>query len=75
MRLPENAPGKFYITTECNGGGVCFSQALQNFMYIDDSSHYYVFQQPADPREEEDVRHAIEMCPMNCIRRDDGELS
>lgn len=71
-RLEENAPGKFYVTKECNGCGICFSYALQSFMYSNDSSYYYVYQQPSDPREEDDIRRAMEVCPMNCIK-DDGE--
>jgi ferredoxin len=73
VRLQENVPGKYYVTSACNGCGICFSYALQNFMYSNDSSYYYVYQQPADSREEEDIRRSIEVCPMNCIR-DDGEL-
>ena len=57
---PENAPGKFYVTTDCNGCGLCFMHALQNMMYSNDSSYYYVYYQPVDPREEEDLRKAIE---------------
>jgi ferredoxin len=72
VRLQENAPGKYFVTSACNGCGICFSCALQNFMYSNDSSYYYVFQQPADPREEEDLIRAMEVCPMNCIK-DDGE--
>ena len=70
-RLEENEPGKFYVTDGCNGCGLCFSKALQNFMYSNDSSYYYVYQQPADDREEEDIREAISVCPMDCIK-DDG---
>lgn len=74
MKLQENVPGKYYVTNECNGCGVCFSQALQNFMYSNDSTYYFVYQQPANAREEEDVLRAMETCPMNCIK-DDGELA
>lgn len=74
VKLAENVPGKYYVTSECNGCGVCFSHALQNFMYSNDSTYYYVYQQPADPREENDIRHAMETCPMNCIK-DDGEFA
>ena len=72
VRLQENAPGKYFVTSACNGCGICFSFALQNFMYSNDSSYYYVFQQPGDPREVEDLLRAMEVCPMNCIK-DDGE--
>lgn len=71
-RLADNVPGKFYVTSDCNGCGLCFSCALQNFMYSNDSSYYYIYQQPADAREEEDIHKAIEVCPMDCIK-DDGK--
>lgn len=71
-RLADNVPGKYYVTSNCNGCGLCFSYALQNFMYSNDSTYYYVYQQPADEREEEDIRRAISVCPMDCIR-DDGD--
>ena len=70
-RLEDNVTGKFYVIDTCNGCGLCFSKALQNFMYSNDSSYYYVYQQPADEREEEDIREAISVCPMDCIK-DDG---
>ena len=43
-------------------------------MYSNDSTYYFVYQQPADVREEEDVLRAMEICPMNCIK-DDGVVS
>ena len=70
-RREDNAAGKFYVTTECNGCGLCFMYAIQNFMYSTDSSYYYIYSQPVDEREEADIRHAMEVCPMNCIK-DDG---
>jgi ferredoxin len=70
-RLEDNVPGKYYVTDACNGCGLCFSIALQNFMYSNDSLYYYVFQQPVDEREEADIREAISVCPTDCIK-DDG---
>lgn len=69
--LPDNEPGKYYVTDNCNGCGLCFSVALQNFMYSNDASYYYILQQPADEREEADIREAMSVCPMDCIK-DDG---
>jgi ferredoxin len=71
-RYEENAPGKYYVSDLCNGCGLCFSVALQNFMYSNDSSYYYIYQQPLDEREEADIREAISVCPMDCIK-EDGE--
>lgn len=73
-KLEDNEPGKYYVTDDCNGCGLCFAYALQNFMYTSDSAHYYIIQQPADEREEEDIRKAISVCPMDCIK-DDGLLA
>ena len=72
-RITDNVPGKFYVTDACDGCGLCFSKALQNFMYSNDSSYYYVIQQPVDEREEEDIREAISVCSMDCIK-DDGDI-
>ena len=69
-RHEDNAPGKYYVTDACNGCGLCFSKALQNFMYSNDSSYYFVYQQPADEREEADIIEAISVCPEDCIGND-----
>ena len=75
-KYDDNSPGKYYVTDSCNGCGLCFSVALQNFMYSNDSSYYYVYQQPVDQREEVDLREAIAVCPMDCIKYDgDPELT
>ena len=73
QKLEDNVPGRYYVTDDCNGCGLCFAYALQNFMYTGDSSSYYIIQQPVDVREEEDIRKAMSVCPMDCIR-DDGAL-
>jgi ferredoxin len=73
-RLNDNAPGRYYVTDQCNGCGLCFSIALLNFMYSNDSSYYYIYQQPADEREEADIREAIGVCQMDCIK-DDGDAN
>lgn len=70
MKLEDNAPGKYYVTDGCNGCGLCFSVALQNFMYSNDSSYYYIYQQPVDEREEADILEAISVCPTDCIKAD-----
>ena len=70
--VPQAHTSSPHWYARCNGCGLCFSVALQNFMYSNDSSYYYVYQQPADEREEADIREAISVCPMDCIK-DDGE--
>ncbi len=70
-RYEENEPGKYYVTSDCDGCGICFSYALQNFMYSNDSSYYFIANQPADEREEADIIRAKEVCPQDAIK-DDG---
>jgi len=73
-RLEENEKGKYYVTDACNGCGICFSVALQNFMYNNDASYYYIIQQPVDVREEADILKAISVCPTDCIMSDGMSL-
>ncbi len=73
-RYEENEPGKYYVTSDCDGCGICFSYALQNFMYSNDSSYYFVANQPADEREEADIIRAKEVCPKDAIK-DDGVVA
>lgn len=73
-RYEENEPGKYYVTSDCDGCGICFSYALQNFMYSNDSSYYYIANQPADEREEADIIRAKEVCPQDAIK-DDGVVA
>ena len=72
MRLEDNEKGKYYVTDACNGCGLCFSVALQNFMYSNDASYYFIYQQPVDEREDADIREAMSVCPTDCIM-DDGQ--
>jgi ferredoxin len=39
-------------------------------MYNNDASYYYIIQQPADYREEDDILKAISVCPTDCIMSD-----
>jgi ferredoxin len=73
-RLRRNAWGRYYVSDECNGCGLCESYARANFTNGPDSDYYYVVQQPADQDEEQAVVEAIENCPLHCIH-DDGEAA
>lgn len=69
--VEANAPGRYYVAEGCNGCGICYSIALQNFMYNADASRYFILSQPEDPGEEHDILEAMALCPMECIH-DDG---
>lgn len=71
-RLRRNAYGKYYVTDECDGCGICASYAMLNFASSEDGSYHYVVQQPHDEWEEQAILDAMEACPMGCIK-DDGD--
>lgn len=73
-RLRKNAYGRYYVTDECNGCGLCYPFAMLNFAGSDDGTYYYVVEQPRDEEEDQAFHEAMEACPMACIR-DDGEAA
>ena len=71
-RLRRNAWGRFYVTDECNGCGLCAECAGANFERSDDGTYFYVIQQPYDELEEQAMLEAMNTCTEACIQ-DDGE--
>jgi ferredoxin len=74
QRLPDNVPGKYYTTEECDGCAYCASVAPENFDYEKDSNTYFVARQPQTPEEEEFVREALEDCPVDAIHSGDAPV-
>lgn len=72
QRREENAPGKYYVTHECNGCGVCFSIAPRVVSSSGDGLYFYVIRQPVEERDEHTLLEAMALCQMDCIR-DDGD--
>ncbi|MFQ5797198.1 MAG: ferredoxin [Bacteroidota bacterium] len=73
-RLPQNASGKYYVTSECNGCGLCYSIAMRNIDYTYDGKLYFVFKQPETQQEGEFLCEAMELCPLNCLKDDGAHL-
>lgn len=69
-KLPQNVPGRFYVTEDCLACEVCQTVAPNNFRY-NDKSMSYVFKQPTTPEEIKQCEDALDHCPMEAIR-DDG---
>lgn len=72
QRLPDNVPGKYFTTDECDGCAYCASVAPDNFDYQKESNTYFVACQPRTPEEEEFVREALEDCPVDAIRSEES---
>jgi len=71
-KLPNNVPGKYFTTEECDGCAYCASVAPENFEYEKASNTYYIARQPQSAEEEEFVREAMEDCPVDAIRSLNG---
>ena len=70
-KLPNNAPGKYYTTEECDGCAYCASVAPENFDYERTTNTYFVAKQPAGFEEEESLQEAVDDCPLDAIRCDE----
>jgi ferredoxin len=68
VKLPGNAPGKYFTTEECDGCAYCASLAPENFDFQKDSNTYFVARQPQSAEEEEFMLEAMEDCPVDAIR-------
>lgn len=64
----KNAPGKYYVSDECDGCAYCASVAPENFDFDKPTNSYFVGKQPDNPSEEELVQEAMEDCPIDAIR-------
>ena len=71
-KLPDNAPGKYYVDSNCIDCDVCRTTAPNNFAANEDEGYSYVSKQPENDEEEELCQQAIEECPVEAIG-DDGE--
>ena len=72
---PLNAKGKFYIDqNSCLCSDACATVAPNNFAYDENANlGYYVSKQPENIKELEQMRDAINCCPVEAIY-DDGEI-
>lgn len=75
QRLPDNVPGKYYTTEDCDGCAYCASVAPDNFDYQKESNTYFVARQPQTPEEEEFVHEALEDCPVDAIRSEESQAT
>lgn len=67
-KSPNNVPGKYYTTEECDGCAYCAAIAPENFEFNKPTNTYFIGKQPCDAEEEESVLDAKEDCPVDAIR-------
>ena len=70
-KLPDNAPGAFYVDGQCIDCDLCRQAAPANFDRNQDEGYSFVVRQPETEVELEECREAMEECPVEAIG-DDG---
>jgi ferredoxin len=69
-KLSENAPGRFYVDTQCIDCDVCRVTAPANFQRHEEKAYSYVFRQPSSPEEHAQCEEAMDCCPVEAIGSD-----
>ncbi len=70
-KLPDQAPGKYYVDSSCIDCDVCRTTAPNNFEANEDEGYSFVVKQPDNEEEEAGCEEAMESCPVEAIG-DDG---
>jgi ferredoxin len=69
-RVEENAPGEFYVDSQCIDCDVCRDTAPDNFTRADANGYSYVFKQPDTEEERTLCEEALSACPVEAIGND-----
>ena len=70
-KLPDNAPGRFYVDGQCIDCDLCRQTAPLNFERNDREGYSYLVRQPETTEEADLCREALDECPVEAIG-DDG---
>jgi ferredoxin len=66
-KLPQNAPGRFFVDSTCIDCDLCRGHAPTFFRRDDEIGQSYVFHQPVTEEEIALCREALESCPTESI--------
>lgn len=69
-RFPQNAPGRYYVDSQCIACRLCATEAPENFKMADDDSHAFVSKQPVGNAEQEACESVRKACPVEAIGND-----
>ncbi|MEK7466488.1 MAG: ferredoxin [Planctomycetota bacterium] len=69
-RHPQNAPGAFYVDSQCTDCSLCQDTEPTVFRRDDEHGYAYVAAQPQTPEELRLAAQAAEECPCNAIGSD-----
>jgi ferredoxin len=69
-RIPENAPGRYYVDSNCIDCDQCRTQAPDLFGRNADSGYSFVQHQPGSPEAVALAEQVLEACPNQAIGND-----
>ncbi|HEX7652919.1 MAG TPA: ferredoxin [Verrucomicrobiae bacterium] len=72
LKIPVNAPGRYYVDCTCIDCKRCFIVAPDTFTRNDQFGSFFVYHQPSTPDEMARARAAMAVCPCETIG-DDGD--
>lgn len=67
LRLPENVPGAFYVTSECIDCDLCRENAPTVFRRHDTIGFTVAYHQPETPEERALAVEGLQCCPVEAI--------
>ncbi len=75
IRIPESAPGPWYVDDTCTPCHVCLDEAgpqsgFSLLKYTDDESKVIFVKQPVSADEQDAAQRALEICPTDAIGSD-----
>ena len=68
--FPDNAPGRFYVDSNCIACDTCVGIAPRHFRLTDNFDHAIVYLQPTTEVEIAACNEALQCCPTNAIGND-----
>ena len=69
-KVPGQAPGRYYVDSQCIDCDLCRETAPANFMRNDEQGFSYVYKQPENEEEETLSKDALDNCPVEAIGND-----
>ena len=72
--MRANAFGRFYVTHDCDGCGICVEIAPLNFTFSPQRDYCAVYAQPVGDEEVELVQQAMTACPLHAVGSDGDAL-
>lgn len=73
-RLPQNVPGKFYVTEQCLDCDLCRETAPSVFRRDGEMGVSYIYHQPGTEEELVSTMEALDGCPCEAISSDGDEF-